>query len=290
MIVTAIVTYGILTFEKRGFRTIELIIGALVGIICLCYLIELFIVPVDWAAAAFHTVVPQLKDAAAVTIAVSIIGATVMPHAVYLHSGLTQVRLTVHNDADRRKLLRYSNREVIVALAVAGAVNMAMVMMASGAFHEGNSDVAEIETAYHTLRPLLGAAASSVFLISLLASGVSSSAVGTMAGQMIMQGFVGFRIPVVVRRLVTMIPAFIVVGYGVNATNALVVSQVILSIALPIPMIALLLFTQQAVIMGSFVNDRATRLAAMLGAAVVLLLNTILLLQTFGVPVPFLGE
>jgi manganese transport protein len=213
-----------------------------------------------------------------------------MPHAVYLHSGLTQVRLTVHNDADRRKLLRYSNREVIVALAVAGAVNMAMVMMASGAFHEGNSDVAEIETAYHTLRPLLGAAASSVFLISLLASGVSSSAVGTMAGQMIMQGFVGFRIPVVVRRLVTMIPAFIVVGYGVNATNALVVSQVILSIALPIPMIALLLFTQQAVIMGSFVNDRATRLAAMLGAAVVLLLNTILLLQTFGVPVPFLGE
>jgi manganese transport protein len=290
MIVTAIVTYGILTFEKRGFRTIELIIGALVGIICLCYLIELFIVPVDWAAAAFHTVVPQLKDAAAVTIAVGIIGATVMPHAVYLHSGLTQVRLTVHNDADRRKLLRYSNREVIVALAVAGAVNMAMVMMASGAFHEGNSDVAEIETAYHTLRPLLGAAASSVFLISLLASGVSSSAVGTMAGQMIMQGFVGFRIPVVVRRLVTMIPAFIVVGYGVNATNALVVSQVILSIALPIPMIALLLFTQQAVIMGSFVNDRATRLAAMLGAAVVLLLNTILLLQTFGVPVPFLGE
>jgi manganese transport protein len=245
---------------------------------------------VDWAAAAFRTVVPQLKDAAAVTIAVGIIGATVMPHAVYLHSGLTQVRLTVHNDADRRKLLRYSNREVIVALAVAGAVNMAMVMMASGAFHEGNSDVAEIEIAYHTLRPLLGAAASSVFLISLLASGVSSSAVGTMAGQMIMQGFVGFRIPVVVRRLVTMIPAFIVVGYGVNATNALVVSQVILSMALPIPMIALLLFTQQAVIMGSFVNDRATRLAAMLGAAVVLLLNTILLLQTFGVPVPFLGE
>jgi manganese transport protein len=290
MIVTAIVTYGILTFERRGFRTIELIIGALVSIICLCYMIQLFIVPVDWAAAAFHTAVPQLDDAAAVTIAVGIIGATVMPHAVYLHSGLTQVRLTVHDDADRRTLLRFSNREVIVALAVAGAVNMAMVMMASGAFHEGHSDVAEIETAYQTLRPLLGTGAATVFLISLLASGVSSSAVGTMAGQMIMQGFVGFRIPVWVRRLVTMVPAFIVVGYGVNATNALVISQVILSIALPVPMIALLIFTQRADIMGSFVNCRVTRVAAKVGTAVVLLLNTILLLQIFGVPVPFLGE
>jgi len=289
MIVTGIVTYGILTFEKRGFRPIELIIGALVGIICLCYLIEIFIAPVDWAAVAFHTAVPQLQDAAALTIAVGIIGATVMPHAVYLHSGLTQVRTVVHNDADRRKLLRFSNREVIVALAIAGAVNMAMVIMASAAFHEGHSDVAEIETAYQTLRPLLGAGAATVFLISLLASGVSSSAVGTMAGQMIMQGFVGFRIPVWVRRLVTMVPAFIVVGLGVNATNALVISQVVLSLALPIPMIALLLFTQRADIMGSFVNGRVTRVAAIAGTAVVVLLNTILLLQTFGVPVPFLG-
>ncbi len=290
MIVTAAVTYGILTFERRGFRTIELIIGALVSIICLCYLIELSIVPVDWAAAAFHTAVPQLQDAAAVTIAVGIIGATVMPHAVYLHSGLTQVRLQVHKDADRRKLVRYSNREVIVALAVAGAVNMAMVIMASGAFHDGHSDVAEIETAYQTLYPLLGSGAATVFLISLLASGVSSSAVGTMAGQMIMQGFVGFRIPVWVRRLVTMVPAFIVVGLGVNATNALIISQVILSLALPIPMIALLIFTQRADIMGSFVNSRATHLAAMLATVVVVVLNAILLLQTFGVPVPFLGE
>ena len=289
MIVTGIVTYGILAFEKQGFRPIELIIGALVSIICLCYLIEIFIAPVDWAAVAFHTAVPQLQDAAAVTISVGIIGATVMPHAIYLHSGLTQVRMLVHDDADRRKLLLFSNREVIVALAIAGAVNMAMMIMASAAFHAGYSDVAEIETAYHTLRPLLGAGAATVFLISLLASGVSSSAVGTMAGQMIMQGFVGFRIPVLVRRLVTMVPAFIVVGLGVNATSALVISQVILSIALPIPMIALLLFTQRPDIMGSFANGWVTRIAAIAGTAVVMLLNTILLLQTFGVPIPFLG-
>ncbi|MGB8277644.1 MAG: Nramp family divalent metal transporter [Methylovirgula sp.] len=289
MVVTGIVTYGILMFERRGFRPIELIIGALVCVIGLSYLVEIFIVPVDWTAAAFHTAVPQLQDAAAVTIAVGIIGATVMPHAIYLHSGLTQGRMPVESDADRRKLLSFSNREVIIALALAGAVNMAMVMMASGAFHQGHRDVAEIETAYHTLGPLLGAGAASIFLISLLASGVSSSAVGTMAGQMIMQGFVGFRIPIFVRRLVTMVPAFVVVGLGVNATNALVVSQVVLSIALPVPMIALLMFTRRPDIMGAFANGRLTRIAAWVGTALVLSLNTILLLQTFGVPLPFLG-
>ncbi len=289
MVVTAIVTYGILMFERRGFRPIELIIGALVSIIGLCYLIEIFIAPVSWGAAAFHTFVPQLQDAAAVTIAVGIIGATVMPHAIYLHSGLTQARMPLRNDAERRKLLGYSNTEVIIALALAGAVNMAMVMMASAAFHQGHSDVAEIETAYYTLTPLLGAAAAGIFLISLLASGVSSSAVGTMAGQMIMQGFVGFRIPVWVRRLVTMVPAFVVVGLGVNATNALVISQVVLSFALPIPMIALLVFTRRPDIMGAFANTRLTQAAAIVATAAVLLLNGLLLLLTLGVPLPLLS-
>ncbi len=287
MVVTAIVTYGILAFERRGFRPLELIIAALVSIISLCYLIEMFIVPVDWPAAAFHMAVPQLQNAAAITIAVGIIGATVMPHAIYLHSGLTQARMPVESDADRRKLLRFSNWEVVIALAVAGAVNMAMVIMASGAFHQGHSDVAEIETAYHMLTPLLGAGAASIFLVSLLASGISSSAVGTMAGQIIMQGFVGFRIPVFIRRLVTMVPAFFVVGLGIDSTNALVMSQVVLSIALPVPMIALLIFTQRRDIMGVFANGPLTRLAAWGGTALVLSLNTILLLQTFGLRLPF---
>src|SRR5207237_4385757 len=223
-------------FEARGFRPIELIIGSMVVVISLCYLVEMFIAPVDWASAAVHTVVPQILDAEALLLSVGIIGATVMPHAIYLHSGLTQARMPVRDDSERRKVLRFSNQEVIIALAVAGLVNMAMVMMASSAFHAGHTDVAEIETAYHTLTPLLGGAAAAVFLVSLLASGVSSSTVGTMAGQMIMQGFVGFRIPVWVRRLVTMVPAFVVVGMGVNATRALVLSQVLLSIALPLPM------------------------------------------------------
>jgi len=272
--------------EVYGFRPMELIIGALVGIIGLCYLAEMFVAPVDWGAAAYHSVMPDIPDAAALLLAVGIIGATVMPHALYLHSGLTQGRTPVRDDGERRKVLRFSNQEVVIALAVAGLVNMAMVMMASAAFHAGHTDVAEIETAYHTLTPLLGGAAAGVFLLSLVASGISSSAVGTMAGQMIMQGFVGFRIPVVARRLVTMVPAFIVVGLGANATSALVISQVVLSIALPLPMIALLMFTRRADIMGGFANSRLTNAAAIIGTAAVLGLNLFLILQTFGVSIP----
>jgi manganese transport protein len=289
MVVTGLVTYGILLFEGFGFRPIELIIGSLVSIIGLCYLIEMFIAPVDWAAAAVHTVVPSLADAQALLLAVGIVGATVMPHAIYLHSGLTQARLPIRDEDERRRVLRFSNQEVIVALAVAGLVNMAMVMMAASAFHAGHSDVGEIETAYHTLTPLLGIGAAGVFLVSLIASGISSSTVGTMAGQMIMQGFVGFRIPIWVRRAVTMAPAFVVVALGANATNALVISQVILSIALPLPMISLLIFTSNADIMGRFANSRLTLVIAVLATVLVLLLNLFLIVQTLGVAIPGLS-
>jgi manganese transport protein len=281
MAVTAVVIYGILMVEGFGFRPIELIIGSLVTLIGLCYLVEMFIVPVDWISAASQTIVPRIADAEALLLAVGIIGATVMPHAVYLHSGLTQARMPVRNDEERRKLLHFSNQEVIIALAIAGLVNMAMVMMASSAFHAGHPEVSEIETAYHTLTPLLGIGAAAVFLLSLIASGISSSTVGTMAGQMVMQGFVGFRIPIWVRRLVTMLPAFIIVALDANTTKALVISQVVLSIALPLPMISLLIFTGRADIMGAFANRKATQLAALIGTAVVLLLNLFLLVQTF---------
>jgi len=280
MIVTAAVTYGLLMCEQFGFRPLELIIGAIVGVICLCYLVEMFIAPVDWAAAAWHTVTPQLADSGALLLAVGIIGATVMPHAIYLHSGLTQARVPIRDDNDRRMVLRFSNREVVIALSVAGLVNMAMVMMASGAFHAGHPEVSQIETAYHTLTPLLGPAAAAVFLVSLIASGVSASTVGTMAGQMIMQGFVGFRIPVWIRRLVTMLPAFAVIALGANATNALIISQVVLSIALPLPMISLIIFTSRTDIMGPYVSGTIIRVAAVIATAMVLSLNIVLIAQT----------
>jgi manganese transport protein len=289
MVVTGIVVYAILMFERFGFRPVELIIGNLVAVIALCYLIQMFIAPVDWRAAALHTVLPQIPDAGALLLAVGIIGATVMPHAVYLHSGLTQARVPTRDAGEKGMVVRISNTEVVIALAIAGMVNMAMVMMASSAFHAGHSDVAEIETAYHTLTPLLGIAAAGVFLVSLLASGVSSSTVGTMAGQMIMQGFVGFRIPIWVRRLVTMVPAFVVVALGANATNALVISQVVLSLALPLPMIALIMFTRRSDLMGQFANSRLTNFTGIIGAALVLSLNVVLILQAFGVPVPGLS-
>ncbi len=289
MAVTAVVTYGILLLERGGFRLMEIVIGALVATIGLCYLIEMIIAPVAWGEAARHLVTPRIPDAEALTIAVGIVGATVMPHAVYLHSSLTQARVPARDDRERRLLLRFSNREVVVALAVAGMVNMAMVMMAAAAFHLGHSSVAQIQTAYHTLTPLLGAAAAEVFLVSLIVSGIASSVVGTMAGQMIMQGFVGFRIPIWLRRLVTMLPAFVVVGMGVDETRALVLSQVVLSLALPVPMVALVLFTARRDIMGRFANGRWTSAAAIVGATVVLALNVVLLLQTFGVPIPGLS-
>ena len=290
MIVTAILTYALLMVQKRGFRPMELIIGALVSAIGLCYLGELFIAPIDWRAAAFYTFAPQLPDSGALTLAVGIIGATLMPHALYLHSGLTQDRAPARTEDERRKLLRYSNFEVIFALTLAGLVNMAMVMMAASAFHEGHSDVAEIETAWSTLTPLLGPAAGIAFLVALLASGLSSSTVGTMAGQMVMQGFIGWRIPLFVRRLVTMIPALLFAAWGVNATNGIVISQVILSLALPAPLIPLILLTRNKRVMGAYANGAWTDGAAILGGAAIIGLNAILLLQAFGFAIPALSS
>lgn len=279
--VVGIVTYAVLAVQGEGFRLLEILIGGFVAVIGLCYLIELLVAPPDWGQFAYHSIVPELQGMDAVTLAVGIIGATVMPHAIYLHSSLTSQRVPTHTDADRERVLRYSNREVLIALTFAGVVNMAMVALAATVFHPDHADVAEIETAYQTLTPLLGGAAASVFMISLLASGFSSSVVGTMAGQGIMQDFVGFRIPIWLRRLVTMAPAFVVVAIGVNATQALVYSQVVLSMALPVPMIALLVLTGRPEVMGRFVNGKVTRVSAILAAVLVLGLNIALLALTF---------
>ena len=286
MVVVGCVTYGLLLAAGRGFRTLELLIGGLVAVIGGCYLLELVISPPAWGLAAYHLVVPSIPDAAAVTLSVGIIGATVMPHAIYLHSGLTQARAPARNEAERRRMIRFSNRETVVALTLAGLVNVAMVMMAASAFHRGHAGVADIETAYHTLVPLLGGAAAGIFLLSLLASGVSSSVVGTMAGQVIMQGFVGFRIPIWLRRLLTMIPAFVVVAMGYDATRSLIASQVALSLALPVPMIALVVLARRADVMGAYRTGRWMTAVASVATVLVLVLNAVLVLQSVGVALP----
>jgi manganese transport protein len=241
----------------------------------------LAIVPVDWASAAAGAVTPALPDGTAVALAAGIVGCTVMPHALFLHSGLTQHRVLARTERERRLLVRFSNREVVVALSFAGAINIAIVLLAAASLAGPEGEPVTIASAYRMLGPLLGPAAAVLFVVSLIASGVSSSVVGTMAGQIVMQGFVGFRIPVWLRRLVTMLPAFAVVGAGVDAAQALVLSQIVLSLALPIPMIPLVLFTRRRDLMGPLANRAATNAAAFGAMGLVLLLDLVLLLTQF---------
>jgi manganese transport protein len=259
MLLVGIATYLALRLQRSGFRPVEILIGCCVGVITASYVIKLVIAPPHWGGVAAGVFVPRLGGAGSVTLAVGIVGATVMPHAIYLHSGLTQARLPFANARQRRTALAMSNREVLLALGIAGLVNMAMIAMAAVAFHDGTHDqIAEIETANRTLTPLVGAGAAALFMLALLASGFSSSVVGVMAGQMIMQGFVSLRIPLWLRRLVVMAPSFAVVPAGMDVTRTLVLSQVVLSLVLPIPMVALIRFTASALIRRVFGNSPNT--------------------------------
>jgi manganese transport protein len=286
-LITGVATYLILTLERQGFRPLEAVISTLVGVIAVSYVLETFFSHPNWGQVGFHTVVPWLGGTQSVLFSVGIIGATVMPHVIYLHSSLTQRRIIPRSEKEARRIFRWSIPDVVIAMGLAGLINMAMLYMAAATFHaHGQSNVADITSAYRTLTPLLGGAASFIFAISLLASGLSSSTVGTMAGQVIMQGFVGFTIPVWVRRVVTMIPAVLVAAIGINPTATLVISQVVLSFVLPIPVICLVMFTRRRDIMGSLVNKGITTWAAIACSVVILGLNGWLLYSTFA---PMLG-
>jgi manganese transport protein len=216
-----------------------------------------------------------------VLLATGILGATVMPHVIFLHSSLTQGRIVVRDPARMRRLFGYEVIDIVLAMGLAGFVNAAMLMTAAATFHSsGLSHVASIEEAYRTLEPLLGAAASGTFAISLLVSGLSSSAVGTMAGQVIMQGFLNFHVPMWVRRLVTMLPSLVVIAMGLDPTRSLVISQVILSFGLPFALAPLVWFSARRDLMGPLVNRRVTTVAALLVAALVILLNAYLVVTT----------
>jgi len=280
-LMTGIATYLILVLERYGFRPLEAVITALVGVVAVCYLLETFFSHPDWKQIGFHTVVPWLGGTQSILFSVGIIGATVMPHVIYLHSALMQHRIIPRSEQEARRIFHWTIPDVVIAMSLAGLVNMAMLYMAAATFHaHGKVDVADITTAYQTLTPLLGRAASFIFAISLLASGLSSSTVGTMAGQVIMQGFVGFTIPVWIRRLVTMLPAVLVVMVGLNPTSTLVISQVVLSIVLPLPVITLVMFTQRRDIMGTLVNKPITTWTASACSVLILGLNVWLLYST----------
>src|SRR5258707_9560505 len=241
-LITGVAPCLILTLQRRGFRPIEAVISALVGVIAVSYVIETFFSRPNWGQVGFHTVVPWLGGTQSILFTVGIIGATVMPHVIYLHSSLTQQRIIPRSEKEARRIFRWSIPGVVIAMGLEGLVNMEMFYMAASTFFaHGPRNVADINPAYLTLTPLLGGAASLVFAISLLASGLSSSTVGTMAGQVIMQGFVGFAIPLWLRRSLTMLPSFIVIGLSLPTATTLVISQVVLSIMLAFAVVPLVM-------------------------------------------------
>lgn len=281
-ILTAIVTFLILGLEQYGFRPLEAVISALVGVVAVSYLIETVLDRPDWGLVFFHAVVPQFQGPESVVLATGILGATVMPHAIFLHSALTQERIVVRDPVQLRRLFRFEIIDVLIAMSLAGLVNAAMLIMAAATFfNQGLTSIGTIEEAHRTLEPLLGAAASWVFAISLLASGLSSSSVGTMAGQVIMQGFLHWHIPVWIRRLVTIIPSLVVIGMGLEPTYTLVLSQVVLSFGLPFAIVPLVIFTSRREIMGVLTNHRLTTVLLSIVAALIVALNVYLLYQTF---------
>jgi manganese transport protein len=280
-IITAVATFLILGLERYGFRPLEAVITGFVAVVALCYLVETFLVRPEWGAIASALIAPKLPGQEAILLAAGILGATVMPHAVFLHSALTQNRIRPKEASGMRRLFRFELVDVFIAMGIASFVNAAMLVMAAGTFHKGGmSDVGTLERAYVTLEPLLGKAASVVFGVSLLASGLSSSTVGTSAGQIIMQGFIKRHIPIWLRRLVTVTPAMVVIIAGLDPTRTLVISQVLLSFGLPITIFSLLRFTSDRRKMGELANGRVANVLLGAATAFVSALNVYLIVAT----------
>ena len=280
-LITAVVAFAILALEQRGYRRFELAIAALLGIVFFGFAYDLAAVGAKPAPLAAG-LVPSLAGPDGLLLIAGIIGATVMPHVVYLHSALTKRRVVCRDDAERRELMRFQRLDVLMALGAAGVINLAMLFVAAAVFSRGGGHVADPITAAHAgLGRLVGGGAALAFAVALLASGLSSSSVGTYAGQVVMQGFIGRRIPVVARRAVTMLPALIVLGAGLPATDSLVISQVVLSFGIPFALVPLVLLTRRADVMGSLVNSSITTAAAASVAALIGTLNLCLLATVF---------
>ena len=278
-LITAVIAFAVLGLQAKGYRRFEAAIIGFLGVILLGFVYELFASDPDPAGIA-GGLVPGFEGSDSVLLATGILGATVMPHVIYLHSALTQRRTPMHNDDDRRRVLRFQRVDVVVAMGLAGLVNMAMLIVAASLFHNV-VDVDSLEQAESSFRELVGPGAAVAFGLALLASGLSSSSVGTYAGQVVMQGFIQRSVPIMVRRLVTMTPALIVLGIGLNPTETLVLSQVVLSFGIPFALVPLVLLTRRRDVMGSFANARATTAVAVVVALLISGLNVFLLGETF---------
>ncbi len=281
-ILTGAATFLILGLQSWGFRPLEAVITIFVGVIAACYVLETVLGKPDFGAVASSFVPPRFEGPESVLLAAGILGATVMPHVIYLHSALTQDRVIATDDSQRRRLFRFEVVDIVVAMGLAGFINVAMLLMAAVTFHGTgviSPDDDLILRSYETLTPLLGRGASTIFGISLIAAGLSSSTVGTMAGQVIMRGFLGWQIPIWVRRGITMAPALVIIALGIDTTRTLVISQVILSFGIPFALVPLIVFTSRRSLMGNLVNRRSTTIAAVGIALVIIGLNLFLLHQ-----------
>jgi manganese transport protein len=284
-IVSAVCVFAILALELRGFRSLEIGIIVFVLLIGLCYLVEIFLVHPDWRQIAFHTVVPMM-DRQSIYIAVGMLGATVMPHVVYLHSGLVQPRLAAEErhvqspevrHRSRLRHLRLEALDVFAAMNGAWLVNSAMIIVAAAAFSGAGRGGMSIEEAHRTLGPLLGPASATIFAVALLCSGLSSSTVGTLAGQMILEGFLQVRFSIFLRRLLTLLPAMVVIGLGLDPIRILVLSQVVLSFTLPFALIPLLILCSRRGVMREFTNGMTMAFLGWLAVAIIIALNAVLL-------------
>jgi manganese transport protein len=280
-LMTAVVAFGILALQTRGYRRFELAIAALLGIVLLGFAYDLSHISVDGGEFA-GGLIPGFQGTNSILLAVGILGATVMPHVVYLHSALTQSRIKPENDDEKRELMRFQRVDVMIAMGLAGIINLTMLVVAAELFHDaGKTSIDSIEGAHAGLNTLLGGGAALAFAVALLASGLSSSSVGTYAGQVVMQGFINFRIPLFLRRAITMIPALVVLALGLDATDTLVASQVVLSFGIPFALVPMILLTRRADLMGSLVNRPFTTAVAGVVAALIIGLNMFLLYETF---------
>ncbi|NPE50411.1 divalent metal cation transporter [Dickeya dadantii] len=276
-ILTGIATFLILTLQQRGQKPLEMVIGGLLLFVAAAYIVELIFSRPELASLAKGMVVPSLPNSDAVLLAAGVLGATIMPHVIYLHSSLTQQQSNI----TRAERYSATKVDVAVAMTIAGFVNLAMMATAAAAFHfSGNTSIAELDQAYLTLKPLLGQAAATIFGLSLVVAGLSSTVVGTLAGQVVMQGFVRFHIPLWVRRVVTMLPSFIVILSGMNPTRVLVLSQVLLSFGIALALIPLLVFTGNRELMGCLVNSRRVQNIGKVIVCIVIALNLYLVLDT----------
>ena len=286
-VLTGVCVFLILATELYGFRRLEQVIMAFVVGIGGCYAVEIFLAKPEWGLVARHVVIPHLSSGS-VYIAVGMLGATVMPHVVYLHSALVQHRVKENFKCptgdwlQRLRHVRYELIDVLAAMNGAWLVNSAMIIMAAAVFARNGRTVMSIEQAHETLRPLLGGLSAGAFGVALLLSGLSSSTVGTMAGQVILEGFLDIKFPIFLRRLITMVPAFIVIGMGLDPLKILVLSQVVLSFALPFALIPLILLTRRSDVMGDLTNNPRTNLLAYVSTLVIISLNVLLLYQSFG--------